>query len=192
MLKFHKSNFVTTLCLIIICFGCIPKEISINHNELRIKSKNGVKIHQYKDQAFSGIIYDKNTQEKLVKKYSVIEGLINGYHYTYYDNESVKEIVNYKDGVIFDLQFSFYKNGFYKEYTTYVNGKIHGVNIHFWPNNSEKAIHCYENGIKVGSSELFYPSGFLKSIGNFDNKGQKIGEWKNYDEKGKLIQVDFQ
>jgi len=87
------------------------------------------------------------------------------------------------------------------EYTEYYEGKKQ-VKMHGYFNDKKErdgkweyfsaqgvklSLTFYENGKKNGFSVVFYPNGAQRYVGEYQND-QKIGEWKYYDQNGKLVQ----
>ena len=64
---------------------------------------------------------------------------------------------------------------FFAEY--YSNGQI---KARLWVNNT---------GLYDGQAKYYYEDGIIKSIGSF-NHGMYLGEWKNFNQKGKLVSTD--
>ena len=55
--------------------------------------------------------------------------------------------------------------------------------------NWVEKIPLNELGQKDGKSITYYNDGTVKSEGNFKN-GLYLGDWKNFDENGKLMTID--
>lgn len=176
--------------LIAILFSCSDNIVLINDSKLKITLRNGIKIHNYNEIYFTGIVEDISNEGYLISRYEVSKGFINGYYDIFYSNGNLKEHINFTNGIINDYRISFYKNGMYKEYTTYLNGFIHGSNNYFWPNGLEKATYCFENGIKKGTFKTFYSNGNLKSKGEYGANETKTGLWKYYNQMGELIKIE--
>ena len=47
----------------------------------------------------------------------------------------------------------------------------------------------YHNGLLDGPSKTYYPSSAMKEEGQY-SKGQKVGQWKTYNEEGDLIEEE--
>ena len=84
-----------------------------------------------------------------------------------------------------------YENGNLKEETNYKAGKINGI-TKTWNEDGQLTGECsYKNGLEDGRCYEKYtmnPQAFIYD-GTY-KKGVKVGEWKEWDEDGKLVKVE--
>jgi antitoxin component YwqK of YwqJK toxin-antitoxin module len=63
----------------------------------------------------------------------------------------------------------------------------HGKWVFYGEDGTEISTAFYDHGIKHGHSVVRYPNGTIHYYGEY-NYDEKIGVWKTYDDKGKLIE----
>lgn len=67
------------------------------------------------------------------------------------------------------------------------NKQRHGKWVYFFENGEEANISFYKHGVLHGFIQVKRPNGNLHYTGEFA-EGQKVGDWKYYDEQGRLTQ----
>ena len=82
--------------------------------------------------------------------------------------------------------FAKYPNGNYSSWQEYVDGVGQGKWINYYDNGNYKEIGYYNNNLVEGPIKKYYENGILQAEGNYKDWRIKIGQWKYYDEKGKL------
>ncbi len=130
----------------------------------------------------------------------------NGVLKTYFDNKSVKSIVNYKhnkaDGIFqkFNLDGSLKESGFFidgklrgfyntyeddilKEQSFYLNNYKESLSVSYYSNKEIKSKYLYNKGNKDGQFELYYKNGSIKAKGYYKNNLQE-GSYFEYDTNG--------
>lgn len=88
------------------------------------------------------------------------------------------------------ILYSKHANGQTDSWQEYVNGVGQGKWINYYENGNFKEIGYYEQNRVEGPIQKFHPNGILKAEGNYKNWRIRIGEWKYYDSKGKLLKAE--
>lgn len=162
--------------------------------------KEGIKIGEWK-------YYDE--AETLIEKGNYIAGKKSGQWFCYHDNGLLKSIGWYKNGKKTGAWGIFYNDGSTMQGEVWKDGKLisvtefyaldgdilprgtlkDGNGNRFVYNKNRKLIEIsnYQGGLLHGLYESFYSNGKTKQKGNYD-KGQKVGEWEQYDKKGVLLE----
>ncbi len=102
----------------------------------------------------------ENDNGLVLYRYRVFTGTCN----TYYPNGEVKNIFTWEKGALQGLQTEFHKNGKLKTQYEVIGGSIQGKYVTF-----------YESG--------------AKEIEGVYQKGLQYGDWKRFDEVGKIIEI---
>lgn len=139
-------------------------------------------------------------------------GVLEGKRYEYYDNGSVKSIIEYKNSI--PIQAVLYHNngqlqgnitydefgnrhgqvivydanGIIIEESNYENGKLHGKNMKQIGSKSKEIKH-YNNNILEGEYTLLYSDGKTQIHGFYDEKSERTSKWSEYWENGSLKSV---
>lgn len=160
-----------------------------------------------KDDKFDGPFETYFLNGKLKTKGQYKDDVLIGKWEGYYANGKLQEIKTLSDkGLVIGEYKSYYENGnIEEEFTSTPDGKINGprkkylesgklYTMSMYENDVEKSIQFTDNkgkatDIKLPKSKFKFtglnPNGTIKSEGFFD-KGNRIGEWKFYNEFGKL------
>jgi antitoxin component YwqK of YwqJK toxin-antitoxin module len=78
----------------------------------------------------------------------------------------------------------YHENGAMKIKGQYdMNSQRTGLWISFYDNGIKWSESYYVNGLQDGHSLTFYPNGQVRYLGEY-KQGERIGEWKFYDEEG--------
>jgi antitoxin component YwqK of YwqJK toxin-antitoxin module len=116
------------------------------------------------------------------------KGVLNGAWIKYHERGNSKTIRHYKNGNA---------NGYYEYYddsgnlqtrTLYQDGLKHGSSVNYHDSGSVSRIGNYLEGKEVGEWKVYYESGTLKHLFYYNNQGEPIGTWKDFDEQGNLIE----
>lgn len=92
----------------------------------------------------------------------------------------------YKNGLPHGKWLTFYSNGVLKSIENWKEGKLNGKYVLYNESGDKMMENNYSNGKDDGRFQLFYSDGTLQMEGYFRN-GTVIGEWKNYDTRGKIV-----
>lgn len=88
--------------------------------------------------------------------------------------------------------YASHDNGNVSSWQEYIDGIGQGKWINYYENGHYKEIGHYEQNRVEGAIQKFHPNGALSAEGNYKEWRIKIGEWKYYDEDGKLMKtVDY-
>ncbi len=151
----------------------------------------------------SGIWKFYNQEGELTQEITYSEGKKNGPTRKYDEQGRLREKIPYQKDTIQGTVESYYANGEYRKKTPYVAGMKNGEERIYeedgrviWLVRYEKnavinreAINRYAgDGEKTGLWITFHPNEVKKLEGNYVN-GQRNGIWKEYDEKGKLLNI---
>lgn len=82
--------------------------------------------------------------------------------------------------------FAKYPNGNYSSWQEYVDGVGQGKWINYYENGNYKEIGYYNNNLVEGPIKKYYENGILKAEGMYKDWRIKIGQWKYFDNNGKL------
>ena len=156
----------------------------------RITTKNVVNRYlseqkEYTSKAYSDILVNNEITSRL----NLAEERSNGYFEEHYENGQLKREGNYIDGKEDGLWEEYYHNGSLLSKVNYMNGKKEGILENYYINGQLKSRINYKEGKENGIIELFHQNGELMLKG-FSKDAMQIGEWKYYDEKGKLIKTE--
>lgn len=203
-----KTSFLIVFSLIFSC-NCYSQNDTIYSvwSELDSKAENRYIMYKSKPLKF------KNKND-VIAYYSPITDK-EYYHIT---TGSEQLIIETKSNIGFDgvavhnslggnyRGFSKIKNGKILDYTTYDTiGRIHSYYkyrfkngdlylipfIEYYPNGMIKLKSKQKNLKYYGKYKEYYSNGKIKIIGKYDDKGNKIGKWKFYSEKGRLIKTVY-
>ncbi|MET3028543.1 lipocalin family protein [Flavobacterium sp. UW10123] len=90
----------------------------------------------------------------------------------------------------------FYPTGELESEGQYSTDRKIGIWKYYFKNGHLKEVGSYEEDSKISTWEQYFENGQLKNIGtyiyiyNLNDKEEKRGEWKTYDDNGKLIKVE--
>ncbi len=70
-----------------------------------------------------------------------------------------------------------------------MNSVRRGLWISYYENGLKWSESYYVNGIQDGHSLTFYPNGKIRYVGEY-RQGERIGEWRFYDDAGNLTQTE--
>ena len=110
---------------------------------------------------------------------------------TYFDNGSIKKIIEYKNGFKDGHFVEYYKNGSKKNETFYSHSKLNGKWIYWDENGIERMKAEYENDLKNGLWFQYDSKSKLQEKGEFLNN-KKHGLWLNYFKDRCYGEVEFQ
>lgn len=82
-----------------------------------------------------------------------------------------------------------YPNGQWLSRQEYVDGVGQGTWINYYDNGNLKEVGTYEQNKVEGKIKKYYRNGQLQAEGTYREWRIRVGEWKYYDEKGKLIKT---
>jgi antitoxin component YwqK of YwqJK toxin-antitoxin module len=109
---------------------------------------------------------------------------------SWYENGQLKQSNEFNNKGFNGTCLNYYENGQLKDSGLLVNGKREKIGYEWFENGVIKAINNYNHGKLNGRQYTYHKNGKTKTIGNLMN-GILSGEVKQYDEKGKLISVDY-
>lgn len=111
---------------------------------------------------------EENFTGKIVKKYG---------------NGQLQSLENFKNGKLNGELKEFYKDGTLFQIGSFKDGEMENIKV-FDENGNLKFEVTFED--RIGYHKGYHPNGTLSEEGK-TYKGDEIGIWKYYDEKGKLI-----
>ncbi len=196
------------------------KAATTNSQEIKkATSAKSAKQVSYRSVAFEEdsilIIEPPITMSWKLKKYSVKDrpDLVyqEGFHYTgekrslgfykndrkhgvwlfWYPNGQKTGAYYYKDGSEHGIHQEWYENGQLKSEATYVDGARDKDYKTWYPNGQQWKITQFINGVPTGDYKEWHDNGNSMMEGQYNDLGQKHGDWKRYhaDGKIKLIEV---
>jgi len=80
-----------------------------------------------------------------------------------------------------------YDNGQLESISQFKDGYGNGVWINFDPDGRKESQGTLVNNKTIGLAKTFYEDGSVKAEGNFEHLRRKVGWWKFYDRKGKVV-----
>lgn len=159
------------------------------HGEMITYFENGgiSSRKNYKD----GYLHGKGTwyyeNGKIQTEHSYMYDQLFGKSTAYYENGNLAETSAFSDGRLTGYYRSYHTNG--KLYTecTYLYSGIDGYYYRYYDNGQLEYKLSYSNGVlsQNGRLDIHYANGSLKETEDYDH-GIKTGNWKKYDEQGKL------
>jgi len=87
------------------------------------------------------------------------------------------------------ILFANHPNGNLNSWQNYIDGVGQGEWINYYENGNVKEIGNYDQNLVQGPIKKFHPNGIIKAEGTYKDWRIMIGEWKYYDDEGKLLSV---
>ncbi len=85
-----------------------------------------------------------------------------------------------------------FSNGKYLSIQEYENGIGNGTWANYYENGNRKEVGTYKNNLVEGPVKQYREDGSLKAEGTYKHWRKKVGIWRYYDAKGKLMkETDF-
>ena len=109
---------------------------------------------------------DTITEEKQEPVQEIIEIVPGGAHQEYHPNGQLK----------IDGQYD-------------KNSQRTGLWISYYENGEKWSESYYVEGVQDGHSLTFFPNGQVRFVGEY-KAGERIGEWRFYDESGELVKTE--
>ena len=98
--------------------------------------------------------------------------------------------VTYKNGELYTGNcITHNTNGKTRSIQSYKNGLDHGEWIFYHDNDVISTVGHFKLGKKVGEWKYYHQNGALYFHQFFDDNGNEIGVWKEFNEKGELIKT---
>ncbi len=179
-------NPAKILLLIILFIGCKKSPVKYDSNEVQKRINTRETIYLYKEKPITGLVYEKNNLDLILKEFEVKEGKLSGSYREYYLNGNLKLENFFLKGELEGTSNSFYEDGSIKEKLYYSNGLIDGERNYFWPNGLLKESNHFENGIMTGENIYFYANGQIQKKFELDKFGKRKGIWEDYYSNGQL------
>ena len=88
-----------------------------------------------------------------------------------------------------DSLWKYYENGKLSEESWYFMGKLHGSSVKYYDSGQPMIKAFFTLGEQDSTHTLLSKSGVVLEKGQFE-KGQRIGVWENFDEKGQLTRKE--
>ena len=182
-----KTLQIVNFFLIIILFiGCNRFSNDFNINEIEINKNTRGVTYLYREKPITGLIYERNDSDILLKEYEVDNGMLSGSYREYYISGNLKLEKFYLNGKLEGVSKSFYEDGSTKEMLTYSNGLLTGERSYYWSNGLLKESNQFERGIMTGQSTYFFSNGQIQKKFELDQYGKKHGLWEDYYSNGQL------
>lgn len=172
--------------LFILVFGC-NYEQGISINKIDNIFKDGKSFFMNNNEKYTGRIYNKSANNKLLLDFRTLNGLYDGHYKEFYENGVLKKECFYNNGVMQGVERRFFENGRLLESVNYNSGNFNGVRNVYWENGMLKEVNNFYNGILTGETTYFYSNGKIRKTIKFDSSGRKNGVWKDYNSSGELI-----
>tara|TARA_B100000700_G_C14918635_1_gene795952 strand:+ start:131 stop:784 length:654 start_codon:yes stop_codon:yes gene_type:complete len=133
-------------------------------------------IERYPDGSYKYVkLYKKiNSNEKLIMEKS------------YYSNQQLKELINYKDGIRQGSYITYYQNGQINLKANFENGLYHGEWFTYYKNGQIYYKENYNSGQKNGEFIWYFYNGNIESKMEFLD-GKRHGQWIVYDSTSSKI-----
>lgn len=149
--------------LVFTFMSCDQKQLEINANNIQLKKENGVLL--YKNHIFSGVVIAKYVNSDQVKSRKIYKkGRLDGEQKSWYPNDTLFSVRNYRGGVKVGKHEGFWMNGHKKfEYYFNENGEHHGALNEWFENGEPYRVFNYVKGKEQGSQKMFKPNGELRS-----------------------------
>ena len=160
--------------------SCLPNDVIINNILSHLYPSDLEKCKDV-DKELKKIINDN--EEYIDKICQHIQP--HGEFKTYYENDQLSDLENYKEGKLHGECKSWYENGQLKHQVYYKEGKLHGECKSWWDNGQSKDQTYYKEGKLHGESKLRYSNGNIVYQCNY-KEGKLHGESKHWHENGQL------
>ena len=178
---------ITYFSLIVILFvNCKRASNDFNVTEIEINKNTRGVTYLYREKPITGLIYERNDSDVLLKEYEVNNGILSGSYREYYISGNLKLEKFYLNGKLEGVSKSFYEDGSTKEMLTYSNGLLTGERSYYWSNGLLKESNQFERGIMTGQSTYFFSNGQIQKKFELDQYGKKHGLWEDYYSNGQL------
>jgi len=117
-----------------------------------------------------------------------VDGKLQGPYAAYFDTGKthIEFETNYVDGEIDGELIEYYSNGEVYSIMNYENGVQNGKEIRYARNGQKSFEVNVVDGSADGVYNTYHVNGQISETGNMDN-GLSVGQWQNFDDKGKLI-----
>ncbi len=172
-----------------------------NSGELKAEGEfqNGKKVKEWTFYHKNGVIQQKGSYKN---------GLASGYWKWWYENKQLHREETFRLGkedgesIEYDTLGNILTHGEFidgiregkwyyhvndhTEEGEYRDGGKHGVWTFKYDNGKINFVGEYLNGLPIGKHKFYYPSGRKKWDGKYEN-GEKEGEWRKFDEEGKVV-----
>jgi len=109
-----------------------------------------------------------------------VNNIIHGERVTFYPGGAIKGTINYENGNETGMAYEYAPDGTIITEELYDSG---------WLKEHNEYNRTDSNGKKTGKWRTFYPDGTLKSEANYKD-GQMSGIFKEFDKKGKLVDIN--
>ena len=183
------KKLLSVLLVSVLLIGC--SEDRVFDFELINKGTKDIPIEYYEGKLYNGIVYGAWINKQVNWKGNYKDGKRDGLYIEWDEYGKVREEINFKDGVVDGLSTFWDYSGKVIEEANFKDGKcINGVKREWDSNGYPKRYTQYINGKKDGL-DITYHSNRKKmfEINYYD--GKKDGEYKHWDEDGKLIEDRF-
>ena len=111
---------------------------------------------------------------------------------SWYDNGSPQKVLFYdiKNGdSILVKSIEYYPNRTVYIEGGYKDGKREGEWKSWYDNGNQWSTGTFKAGVQVGITMTYHENGNLRYSGTYNENGKYTGEWKFYDENGKLLET---
>ena len=135
--------------------------------------------YEFADDKKNGCAQEFDTLGNVVKEMYYVNNVLQGEVREFYPSGELKRLVNFEDGKEAGMAYEYDKEGTIITEEVYDDGFL---------KEREQYNRYDENGKKTGTWREFYPDGTLKRVTNFKD-GEKKGLYKEYNKKGKLIEI---
>lgn len=130
-----------------------------------------------------GISYYRNGAVK--EEYFYKNDSLDGENRAYFPDGKLKWLNFYKSDKLHGKITNYYHNGKVESELEYVDNELNGSYKSYFDNGRLYMTGIYKKGNRIGEWKEFNRKGVLKEVNNYDDKGNLAGETKGYDEKGK-------
>ncbi len=112
-------------------------------------------------------------------------------HKAYYKNGQLREIGTLKNEKEIGEWKWYFENGQLESVGSYEKGHQTGQWKEYYSNGKLRRIRNFINGFLIGKSTTYHLNGRIMLAGSYDDNGEKIGVWKKYHSDEKLIGISI-
>lgn len=139
---------------------------------------------EYHNDTLSGVVEVYYPHGELEEKWPTSQGFKNG-NGKYYSKTGIpKYNYQYKNDTLINEFVTNYLNGQTLKKFNYDKGLVNGKFQSYHENGKLQSEGIYKEGVYTGTWEGYFLNGKPEYVGDYNEKGEKVGTWKYYDENG--------
>ena len=154
--------------------------------------KNFKTVYKYGKHHGAYVEYYDNVDNSRKQEGKHSHGTQHGEWIELHSNKEPKFKGNYKFGKLNGSAEYFYFSGRKKFTTNYLGGNHHGPYVEYYDNvdNSKKREGKHAFSFQIGEWTEWHQNNVPRLTGSFNDKGKKIGKWKEFDNTKKLLKTE--